>query len=184
MRIRDSGMPEEVFWESLFDVPLIVSSLEIARFNDVAEFGCGYGTFSVPVARAIGGTLFTFDIDPNMVERTLERGAGLRIVGQTRDVMDLGFGVEVDAVLLFNILHCEDPIGLLQHGAAALKPDGRVLVIHWRHDILTPRGPAAEIRPSPDQIDNWATEAGLMASEVIDLPPWHYGLKLSQPLHR
>jgi len=41
MKIRDSGMPEEAYWETLVDVPLILERLGIARFRDVAELGCG-----------------------------------------------------------------------------------------------------------------------------------------------
>ncbi len=178
MRIRDSGMPDEDCWESLFDVPLILSRLGIERFGDVAELGCGYGTFSIPVARVIRGTLYTFDVDPAMLARTAERGEGLRIVARERDVMQEGFGVSADAVLLFNILHCEEPVRLLRHAADALNPGGAVLAIHWRHDIATPRGPATEIRPSPWQIAGWAAEAGLRASDAMDLPPWHYGLRM------
>ncbi len=176
MKIRDSGMPDKVYWESLFDVPLILSRFGIERFRDVAELGCGYGTFSIPVAKGIRGTLYAFDIDPVMVARTLERGAGLRIVAEVRDVTAQGFGVVADAVLLFNILHCEQPVTLLRHAQKALREDAEVLVIHWRHDLATPRGPSAEIRPSPDQIAAWGLEAGLRAGEVIDLPPWHYGM--------
>jgi hypothetical protein len=68
VKLRDSGMPEEGYWESLFDVPLILNALGITSdLGDVAEMGCGFGTFSVPVAQRIRGTLFTFDIDPAMV---------------------------------------------------------------------------------------------------------------------
>ena len=158
-------------------MPLILSKLDIRRFNDIAEFGCGYGTFSIPIAKAIGGTLYTFDIDPAMVARTTERAAGSRIVASVRDVMEQGFGVTVDAVLLFNILHCEQPVRLLRHAATA---GGEVLVIHWRHDIETPRGPAAEIRPRPGQIAAWGLEAGLRAGDVIALPPWGYGMMLER----
>lgn len=178
MKIRDSGMPEETYWESLFDVPLILSTLGINRFQDVAELGCGYGTFSIPVAEAIEGTLYTFDIEPAMVARTLERGSCLEIMAAVRDVMEVGFGVQVDAVLLFNILHCERSVELLQHARNALRTGGEVLVIHWRHDIPTPRGPAAEIRPTPDQISAWAEVAGLSVRRRVDLPPWHHGLIL------
>lgn len=178
MRIRDSGMPEEAYWESLFDVPLILSRLGIERFQDVAELGCGYGTFSIPVAQAIRGTLLTFDIEPAMVARTIERGEGLHIVAEVCDVMQHGFGVQADAVLLFNILHCDQPVRLLEHAHAALKAGGEVLVIHWRHDVATPRGPSLDIRPRPEQIVAWASEAGLTAAgDTIDLPPWHYGLR-------
>ena len=90
--------------------------------------------------------------------------------------MESGFGVQVDAVLLFNILHCDEPTRLLRHAAAA----GRdVLAIHWRYDE-TPRGPSLDIRPRPEQIIQWGREAGLEPiGDVIDLPPWHYGLRLS-----
>ena len=179
MKIRDSGMPDEAYWESLFDVPLILSTLGIPEFRDVAELGCGYGTFSIPIATAISGSLYSFDIDPAMVQRTLARGRGLRIVASIRDVMEYGFGVRADAVLLFNILHCEEPVKLLRHARHALGERGAVLVIHWRHDIATPRGPVAGIRPRPDQIAMWASEAGLIAGEPVDLPPWHFGMVLN-----
>ncbi len=177
MKVRDSGMPEESYWESLFDVPLILGKFNIERFQDVAEFGCGYGTFSVPVAQAIRGTLYTFDIDPAMVKRTLERGTGLRIVANIRDVTEHGFGMLTDAVMLFNILHCEEPVRLLRHAAST---GGEILVIHWRHDIETPRGPGPEIRPKPDEIVTWGSQAGLVASDVINLPPWHFGMMLKR----
>jgi SAM-dependent methyltransferase len=174
-RIRESGMPPEAYWETLFDVPLILDRLGIDRFHDIAELGCGYGTFSIPVAQAIGGTLYTFDVDPAMLARTRERGSGLSIVCEERDVMAHGFGVRVDAVLLFNILHCEQPVELLGHAAQTANT---VLAIHWQHGT-TPRGPTLSIRPRPEQIIAWGHEAGLQAGNVIDLPPWHYGLILT-----
>ena len=33
--------------------------------------------------------------------------------------MEHGFGVTVDAVLLFNTLHCEQPVSLLRHARNA-----------------------------------------------------------------
>jgi SAM-dependent methyltransferase len=181
MKIRDSGMPEESHWETLLDIPLIISRLDIGRSHDVAELGCGYGSFTIPIADVIKGTLYTFDIDPAMVERTKLRAAGrTNIVYEVRDVIEQGFGVRVDAVLLFNILHCEQPVELLRHVANALKSGGRVLAIHWRHGE-TPRGPNLEIRPKPEQLVAWAAQSGLRRScDVIDLPPWHYGLALER----
>ena len=93
-----------------------------------------------------------------MVARTLKRGAELPIIAQARDVMEQGFGVMVDAVLLFNILHCEQPVTLLRHARNTLRNGGELLVIHWRHDIATPRGPATDIRPRPQQIAGWGSQ--------------------------
>lgn len=178
MKLRDSGMPEEAYWETLFDVPLILDRLGIERFTDVAELGCGYGTFTIPIARRITGTVYTFDIDPQMVARTQARAEGLPVVAEVRDVMQFGFGVQADAVLLFNILHCEEPQKLFQHALDALRPDGRILVIHWRH-AETPRGPSLDIRPHPEQIIAWGNLQP--EGEVIDLPSWHYGLQFKRP---
>ncbi len=42
MKVRESGMPEEAYWERLFDVPLILERLGVdARLRNVVEFGCG-----------------------------------------------------------------------------------------------------------------------------------------------
>jgi SAM-dependent methyltransferase len=184
MKLRDSGMPEEAYWETLFDVPLVLARLEIdERLGDVVELGCGYGTFSIPLARAIRGTLTTFDIDPAMVARTTERAAGLppgKLLCQLRDVMAEGFGVTgVDAALVFNLLHCDEPLRLLHLAADAVRPGGHVLVIHW-HYGQTPRGPSLDIRPRPEQIADWARQTGRLepVGGAIDLPPWHYGWRL------
>lgn len=187
MKVRESGMPDEAYWESLFDVPLILDRLGIdAQLKDVVELGCGYGAFTLPVARRIRGILETVDIEPAMVERTRQRAreAGLpNILTTVRDVMKGGFGCEAeskDACLLFNILHCEEPVWLLTEAARVVRPGGWVLVIHWRYDPATPRGPSMAIRPRPEQILEWATQTGWLelASEIVDLPPWHYGLRL------
>jgi SAM-dependent methyltransferase len=187
MKVRESGMPEEAYWETLFDVPLILDRLGIdARLRNVVEFGCGYGTFTVPVAKRISGTVTTLDIDSAMIERTRGRAAAVgahNVVYVLRDVFAEGFGGEADskdACLLFNILHCEDPVHLLAGAGRVVCPGGAVLVIHWRYDPATPRGPSMEIRPRPEQVLAWARETRLLETDcsVIDLPPWHYGLRL------
>lgn len=80
MKVPDSGMPEETFWESLFDVPLALDRLKINRtVGHVAELGCGYGTFTLPVAQRVAGTVFTFDIEPIMIARTRGRVHAARL---------------------------------------------------------------------------------------------------------
>src|SRR5450759_2100619 len=80
-----------------FDVELILQRLGIdAGLVDVAELGCGYGTFTLPVAERISGTLHTYDIDEAMVARTRARlaRAGLTdVVVECRDVLTQGFGL-------------------------------------------------------------------------------------------
>ncbi len=186
MKVRESGMPEEAYWETLFDVPLILDRLRVdAGLRDVVEFGCGYGTFTIPLAKRISGVVTTFDIDEAMVERTRQRAAAAgayNVVYVVGDVFADGFGGGAgskDACLLFNILHCAEPVRLLAEAARVVRPGGAVLVIHWRYDAATPRGPSMDIRPRPEQIVAWGKETGLLEVEgtVMDLPPWHYGIR-------
>ena len=182
-------MPEESYWESLFDVEAILQRLDIDEsLTDVVELGCGYGTFTIPVARCIRGTITTTDIDPEMVARTDQRAKdeGLNnVVCRVGDVLTDGFGVtpgSQDGCLLFNILHGEEPVRLLTEAAQTLRPGGSVFVIHWRHDPATPRGPSMAIRPKPEDILAWVNACGLLtqSSAIIDLPPWHYGVHLAR----
>ncbi len=39
------------------------------------EFGCGYGTFAVPVAQRIQGVLYALDLEPDMLEATRQVAA-------------------------------------------------------------------------------------------------------------
>ena len=116
MKVRDSGMPEQSYWESLFDISGVLDALKVDReINDAVEVGCGYGTFTLPVAQRIRGTLHAFDIEPEMIEITRRRAAAAKIENvrvEARDAAAGGFSLpkeSVDAVLLFNILHAEDP---------------------------------------------------------------------------
>ena len=185
MKLRESGMPPEDYWETLLDAEAILTRFRLdATTRDVAELGCGYGTFTLPLARRIGGRVHAIDIDGTMVERTIARAAqeGVRnIAAAQRDILTQGYGCpdeSCDAGLLFNILHGESPVELLRETARVVRPGGMVAVIHWRTDISTPRGPSAEIRPPPEKIAEWATLAGdLRLSEgLFELPPYHFGL--------
>ncbi|MGE4344567.1 MAG: class I SAM-dependent methyltransferase, partial [Geoalkalibacter sp.] len=67
MKVRDSGMPDEDMWDSFFFPTKMLTLLGLdAGTGDVAEFGCGYGTFTLAAARLIRGTVHAFDIEPEM----------------------------------------------------------------------------------------------------------------------
>lgn len=182
MRVRESGMPDEAAWEALFDVPLILDRLGIdASIGDVTEIGCGYGTFTLPVAERVSGRVVACDVEPAMVESTRARAkeAGLSNVEcSVRDGLAEGLPVaDADVCLVFNLLHGEDPVGLLDVAARTVHVGGEVHAIHWRRDPETPRGPPMGIRPDPKDLASWAEETGRLevAEGPLDCPPWHYG---------
>jgi ubiquinone/menaquinone biosynthesis C-methylase UbiE len=187
VKIYDSGMPEEKVWDSFFDQPSILSKLQLtSECEDVIEFGCGYGTFTIPAAGIIKGNVFAIDIEQEMLDSTQEAASKLHITNIKyilRDFVNDGTGLpenSVDYAMVFNILHYEQPIKLLEEAFRVLRNGGTVGIIHWNYDPETPRGPGMSIRPKPAQCKQWAEEAGFeMAGDgLIDLPPYHYGMAL------
>lgn len=184
MKVRESGMPEPERWRTFFDPDRILDALGLtSAVTDAVDFGCGYGTFALPAAARIRGTLHALDLDPAMVQATTDeaRRRGLANVrAVARDFVADGAGLAdaaVDYAMLFNLLHAEDPVALLREAHRVLRPGGRVGIIHWNHDPATPRGPPMSMRPRPEDCRRWAVEASFVAvSPPIDLPPWHYGL--------
>jgi SAM-dependent methyltransferase len=184
MKVRESGMPEERVWNSFYSPDSILDELGLTcNIRDAADLGCGYGTFAIPAAKRIQGTLHGFDVDPDMIEST-RRFAEQQDVGNMRpylrDFMADGTGLpdaSVDYVMLFNILHAEDPVGLLSEAFRILHDGGSVGIMHWNYDPETPRGPPMNIRPRPEQCVRWAESAGfIIARRHIALPPYHYGI--------
>jgi SAM-dependent methyltransferase len=181
-------MPPQDYWDSFFDPENILDALGLdGSRHDVLEFGCGYGTFTLPAARRISGKVTTLDLDPAMLEATQNtaREAGLdNIECHLRDFVADGSGMPdggVDYVMLFNILHMDDPVSLLREARRNLGQGGLLGIIHWNYDEETPRGPPLDIRPKPGQCLEWAIEAGFSpVGEMIDLPPYHYGLLMKR----
>ncbi len=181
-------MPEEAAWSSFFDAPAIIGRLlspGSEPCENVVEFGCGYGTFTIPAAKLAKGIVSALDIDPGMVacvqRKALELGLDNLCVEQRDFVAQnsgLGDGTQCHA-MIYNLLHLENPVALLREAARTLKPGGKISVIHWRSDIRTPRGPSLAIRPSPEQCSAWLLQAGFHVIQTVDLEdlcPYHFGL--------
>lgn len=187
MKGRESGMPDEDYWASFFDADVVIDRLwdSAGVPGNVIEFGCGYGTFTVPTARRTTGLVTALDIELEMVEfvrQKAETFALPNIRAEVRNFVADGTGVEDGSqahAMIFNLLHLEQPVALLREAYRTLQDDGVLSVIHWRSDIPTPRGPALEIRPTQEQCRAWMVEAEFRAIESVDLQsccPFHFGL--------
>lgn len=183
MKVRESGMPEESMWDRFFDPSAALALLGLTPETPSAvDLGCGYGTFTIPAARIISGPVHGFDIEPEMVRATLAKaqGAGLTNVKvYLRDFAVEGTGLpdaSVGYVMLFNILHAEEPDLLLREARRILAPGGIAAVMHWVSDRPTPRGPSMEIRPRPEDCRAWMILAGFLTDAPFDLLPHHFGI--------
>lgn len=183
MKIRESGMPEPKMWEKFFNPVKILASLGInSQTGDVAEFGCGYGTFTIPAAKIIRGKIYALDLEPDMIQITVEEVKKVwlnNVQTVLRDFMVEGSGLSdgsVDYVMLFNILHLEKPMILINEAKRILRSRGKLGIIHWNYDPKTPRGPSMSIRPKPEQCIKWAESIGFSNTVQYDLKPYHYGI--------
>jgi SAM-dependent methyltransferase len=183
MKTRESGMPDEPVWESFFKPMEVLQALGLVRETErVVDFGSGYGTFSLAAARMIKGEVVGLDIEPVLIDLCRQKAleVGLRNARfECRDFVANGTGLPADSasyVMLFNILHAEQPEILLREAHRILAPDGLLAIMHWNYDEKTPRGPSMTIRPRPEDCRNWVELFGFAdVRPCIDLPPWHYG---------
>lgn len=184
MKTRESGMPPEEMWDNFFDPPSVLAKLGLTSIcRDVVEFGCGYGTFTIPAAQIIQGTIHALDIDPQMIEETNSKVHSSHVSNVNlllRDFVTDGTGMpdaSVDYVMLFNILHAVERDAMLGEAWRVLASNGILAVMHWNFDPNTPRGPSMDIRPRPSDCKSWVEDAGfaMIGSDLIDLPPFHYG---------
>ena len=184
MKVRDSGMPDEKMWNSFFNPHKIFNELELDNdIKDAVEFGSGYGTFTLQAAALVKGDIYALEIEEEMInvlQTRIEQNGINNIKILKRDFMTEGTGLKnnsIDYAMVFNILHTEEPVKLLSEAYRILKPGGKVGVIHWIYSSTTPRGPAMEIRPKPEQCVNWLEETKFeILKEEIELPPYHYGI--------
>jgi ubiquinone/menaquinone biosynthesis C-methylase UbiE len=181
MKVFDTGIPEETYWNSLFDIKAILAWLNLIEgVSPIAEIGCGYGTFTIAIAAIAGGTLHAFDIDAVMLERTRHNVEGADVQNvefHERDVLEQGTGLASESmrtVLLFNILHSAENRVLLVEASRVLQLLGSLFVLHWRKDITTPRGPSMASRPDLSTLLDQANGLDLsFRGNSRTIPPYH-----------
>jgi ubiquinone/menaquinone biosynthesis C-methylase UbiE len=187
MKGRDSGMPEDDYWNSFFDAECVIKKMfgEKGCQGNLVEFGSGYGTFTFPAAKHSRGTVFALDIEADLIERLHQNSKERSIQNidaEVRDFVSNGTGLDCETqshAMIYNLLHLENPIELLKEAYRVLQPGGKLSVIHWRSDIPTPRGPALDIRPTPEQCREWIESAGFHLIQNVDLSEcckFHFGI--------
>lgn len=163
--VRESGMPTSEYWSTFFEPEGLLDEFGFIEHARIIEFGAGYGDFTVPLARRCQ-SLTTFEISPELCTALSERLRREQVLnvsiveGNFFDRNLLCSQGTFDAVVLFNIVHMENPPVLIRELRTVMRPEGLVYLLHWRTDLETPRGPSLAIRSSPEQCRNWFAECG------------------------
>ena len=181
-------MPDRDWWQALWPDPdSTVKALGVARGMSVVDLACGDGYFTAAIARQVApGRVVGVDVHPGLLERAQDACAGMtNCAWQSGDAMKLSRLVQgpVDYVLVANTFHgVLDKTALAREVAATLKPQGRFTIVNW-HRIAReqtrvldkPRGPATNLRLTPDDTRTAVDPAGFVLESLVELPPYHYG---------
>lgn len=185
--VRESCMPSKEIWEEFFDPQKIVQTL-ITPTNSplsIVELGCGYGTFTLSASLVPSSKIIAYDINEEhlyYLQREIERKSLSNIQLIKHDFVKKGISQKndsIDHIMIYNLLHLEDPLSLLQEVNRVLKDQGDISVIHWRSDITTPRGPDLSIRPTQKQCCKWIEKSGftnVQNKDISNFAPYHYAI--------
>ena len=167
-----------------------MDELQIADGSVVADLGAGSGWFTTRLAARVGpsGTVYAEDIQPlmiNAIQLRVQR-EGLKNVKPVHGTpSDPRLpAAALDAVLIVDTYHeMEDPVVLLRHIAASLKPPklvgnslnpgGLVGIVNYTKRGFGP-GPPMDERVDPEQVIRDAQAAGLKLKSQPDVLPFQY----------
>jgi len=124
----------------------------------VADFGCGAGYFTLPLAKMVGekGKIFAIDVLPSAIEIVTSKAESESLINikAVRANLEIpnGSTIEessVDSVLLANILYQSQTgkMDILKEAQRVLKEAGKMVVIGWIPG-KTQMGPAENMRIS------------------------------------
>jgi ubiquinone/menaquinone biosynthesis C-methylase UbiE len=189
-----TGMPDPGWWEALFPDPArILASVGLPSDSDAIDLCCGDGWFTLQMTR-IARHVVAIDIDPHMLEtsRIRLREAGIVncefIAGDAYQLPGM-VSKPVDFVFLANAFHgVPDRLKLSEAVRTVLKPGGLFAIVNWyrrpREETTVlgePRGPKNELRMSPQQTIDAVTPGRLNFTELVEIPPYHYGVVFRKP---
>ncbi len=166
-----------------------LEALDLRPGMVAADFGCGAGFYTIPLARRLGetGKVWAFDIRTEMLEvvRSKARVFGLSNIEairanlEDRDGSHLKTG-SVDLVIISNILfQVEDKKNLAAEALRILKPGGRILAVEWSEDKFH-FGPPLKNRINRKEAEDVFLKAGAGLEKELDAGDHHYALVFSK----
>jgi SAM-dependent methyltransferase len=184
-----TGMPDPGWWEALWPDPAkVLRDVGVTADMDVVDLCSGDGWFTFPLSR-IAHSVIAIDIDAALLEaakvRVAERGGAPNCMFVEADAYAIATVIPqaVDHVFLANAFHgVPDKPRLAQAVRDVLKPGGLFAIVSWyarpREETTVlgePRGPATELRMTPEQTIASVESGGLKFRNQVEVSPYHYG---------
>ena len=189
-------MPDRDWWSALWPEPEdILRKLHVSNGAAAVDLCCGDGYFTVPLCHLTAPEeVYAVELDPEILKQAKryianEGAANCIFIGaDARNLPDY-VPKGVSYVLLANTFHgIPDKVGISRAVHEVLKPQGRFGILNWHtlpreqtRVLGQPRGPATEMRLSPEQTQAMVEPAGFALEGVVELPPYHYGAIFTKP---
>lgn len=167
---------------SFLDPNKVLDELELRKDMFAAEFGCGSGGFTIPLAQRLErGMVYALDIQQPPLSSLKGKALAGRIMNiniircdlESPDGSTLPEG-KLDLALLPNVLfQVEDKNAIIKEAARVLKHGAEMLVIDWLEN--SPQGPS-EGRVSPEEVKKISESLGLKLKKEFKAGDYHYGL--------
>ncbi len=158
----------------------IVDNLEIKPGMQVADFGCGTGFFTFPIANKIGeeGVIYALDILPEKIEVIQSQAKLAKFSNIITKRVNLesknGSGLNdasMDWVIIVNMLYQnKKKENIMLEAKRILKKNGKILLIDWEN-LDNSIGPNLKIRISKDEIMKMLIKSGFGIFKEIKVSP-------------
>jgi ubiquinone/menaquinone biosynthesis C-methylase UbiE len=168
--------------KKFIDPKEIIQEAGIKEGDKIADFGCGPGYFSLPVASVVGekGEVYALDVFPGALE-SLESQAKMkgidnisikRVNLEKAGGSKLGDG-SVDWVILKHILfQNKDKKTIIDEANRVLRKDGKIIIMEWNKNLVM--GPDEKLRVDPVEIGELIMDSGFIFEKKIDAGNYHY----------
>jgi ubiquinone/menaquinone biosynthesis C-methylase UbiE len=161
-----------------------IKQLNIEKGMVIADFGCGAGYFTVPLAKIVGeqGKIYALDVLETALESVRSRAKleGLLNIETKRCNLEVsvGSGIDnnsVDWILLHNILfQSDDKSDIIKEAVRILKKGGKISAIDWKEN--QPMGPSKELVVSIESVKKIAEQSGLKFRSEMNVDNYHWGM--------
>lgn len=164
-----------------------LDQLELRKDMVAAEFGCGSGGFTIPLAKRLeAGLVHGLDIQETPLIILKSRAIAQKIVNikLIRCNLEKPRGSTLpdsflDLVLIPNVLfEAEDKIAIISEAKRILKTAGKLLIVDWLPDV--PQGPV-EGRVLVTEAKKMASDLGLVLEKEFEAGKYHWGLIFKKP---
>jgi len=161
----------------------VIKQLNIKNGMQVADFGCGAGYFTIPLAKIVKeGLVYALDVIEQALESVRSRAklqglfnietkrCNLEILGSSGLVDN-----SVDLALLSNILfQSSKKTDIIKEAKRVLKRGGEMVIIDWQAN--QPMGPPKNLIVSLDSVKKMAREQGLVFKKEFPVDKYHWGM--------